>query len=217
MKRQIDCVIFDMDGVIVNTEPLHKKAYFNTFKELNLNVSDKVYHSLTGSSTENAFKKLIDYYNLNYDVTDLIPLKRKHFKELFTTDDELALIEGVLDLIKDLHQKGKTLILASSASMHTINAVFTKFDLDKYFLKKLSGADLKASKPHPEIFELAAKHAGFPKENCIVIEDSDNGILASNNANIFCVGYKSEHSKMQTLENADMVIEDFSELIQSIK
>jgi len=105
-----------------------------------------------------------------------------------------------------------TLVLASSASHNTINRVFKRFDLDSYFIGKLSGADLKASKPHPEIFENAAKLANTSTENCIVIEDSDNGVLAANRAGIYCVGYKSEHSKMQTLKNADFVIDEFEEL-----
>lgn len=216
INPKIDAVIFDMDGVIVNTEPLHKKAYYNTFKDLDLDVSDKIYHSLTGSSTENAFKKLADYYLLENPIPELIRLKRQHFKALFHLDDELSLIDGVLELIQYLHKQGKTLILASSASMYTINAVFNKFDLDKYFVKKLSGADLKESKPHPEIFELAAKYSRTNKENCIVIEDSDNGILAAKRAGIFCVGYVSEHSKMQTLKNADLVVSDFLKLMKKI-
>ncbi len=89
---------------------------------------------------------------------------------------------------------------------------FNRFNLDKYFIGKLSGADLKESKPHPEIFENAAKLANIPKNKCIVIEDSDNGILAANRANIYCIGFRSEFSEMQSLKNADMVISDFTEL-----
>ncbi len=208
----ISCIIFDMDGVIVNTEPLHKKAYFSTFKELNLDVSDELYHSLTGTSTLNAFQKLVCHFNLKMDPNELVAKKRGYFNDLFITDSELQLIEGVEDIIIYFYTKGLTLVLASSASHNTINRVFKRFDLDSYFIGKLSGADLKASKPHPEIFENAAKLANTSTENCIVIEDSDNGVLAANRAGIYCVGYKSEHSKMQTLKNADLVIDEFEEL-----
>lgn len=210
--KEIKCVIFDMDGVIVDTEPLHKKAYFKTFKSLGLNVSDTLYHSLTGTSTLNAFEKLVIHFNLTKDPKKLVLQKRAFFVALFTTDKELSLIKGVKEIIQYFYAKNIVLVLASSASMETINRVFTRFDLDTYFIKKLSGADLKQSKPHPEIFEKAAEVAGIPKENCVVIEDSDNGILAANRAKIFCIGYKSEHSKLQTLENADLVITNFEEL-----
>jgi len=212
INKKIDCVIFDMDGVIINTEPLHKKAYFKTFTSLGLSVSDELYHSLTGSSTLNTFQQLITRFNLDEDPQELVLRKRVFFNELFYTDKKLDLIEGVLDIIQYFYHKNKILVLASSASMETINRVFTRFDLNQYFVAKLSGADLKQSKPHPEIFEKAAIAGKTPKENCIIIEDSDNGIQAANSANIFCVGYVSEHSKLQTLKNANLVIDAFNEL-----
>ncbi len=210
--NKIHCVIFDMDGVIVNTEPLHKTAYFKTFKSLNLVVSDKLYHSLTGVSTLNAFQKLVAHFNLTQKPEELVLIKRAFFNDLFINDESLKLIEGAKEIIKYFYDKGILLVLASSASHNTINSVFSRFDLDTYFIGKLSGADLKASKPHPEIFEKAVKLSTISKENCIVIEDSDNGVLAAKNAGLYCVGYKSEHSKMQTLENADLIINNFEEL-----
>ena len=89
---------------------------------------------------------------------------------------------------------------------------FEKFDLEKYFIAKISGADLKESKPHPEIFVLASELANERKENCMVIEDSTNGILAAHAAGIFCTAYKSEHSSGQNYEKATLVISDFSEV-----
>ena len=210
--KTISCVIFDMDGVIVDTEPLHKKAYFKTFKSLGLTVSETLYHSLTGSSTINAFQKLVTHFQLTDDPQKLVLQKRVFFVALFESDPSLALIDGVEEIIKYFYNKDIALVLASSASMETINRVFTRFDLNQYFVGKLSGADLKKSKPHPEIFEKAARVATIPKEHCIVIEDSDNGVIAANRANIYCVGYKSEHSKLQTLATADLVIQDFNEL-----
>jgi beta-phosphoglucomutase len=208
----IRCVIFDMDGVIINTEPLHKKAYYKTFEFLNLSVTDELYYSFTGSSTINIMQKLVSHYNLNESPAELVLIKRAFFNDLFKNDPDLKLIEGAEDCIKYFFTNGLTLVLASSASHSTINRVFERFNLDKYFIDKLSGADLEKSKPHPEIFENAATLAGIPRENCIVIEDSDNGVLAANRANIYCVGYRSEHSKRQNLATADMVIDSFEEL-----
>ena len=214
--KSITCVIFDMDGVIVNTEPIHKKAYFKTFKSLGLEVSDDLYHSLTGTSTINAFEKLKAHFNLDEDAPDLVLHKRAAFVDLFENDSTISLIDGVEKIIQYFYVKNITMVLASSASMETINRVFNRFHLHKYFMATLSGADLKKSKPHPEIFEKAAQIASAPKENCIVIEDSDNGILAANRAGIYCVGYISEHSKRQSLLNADVVIKSFEELKKMI-
>ena len=210
--KKITCVIFDMDGVIIDSEALHKKAYFETFKSLGLDVSEALYSSLTGSSTINAFEKLISHFDLKADANTLVLQKRKRYVNFFENDPTLKLIDGVEDIIKYLHNKGITMILASSSAMVNINRVFKRFNLDPYFTAKISGADLKASKPHPEIFEKAALLANTPREHCIVIEDSDNGVQAANDAHIFVFGYKNPLVTDQTLKHADRVITSFNEL-----
>ncbi len=208
----LKAVIFDMDGVIIDSEPMHNKAYHDMFDEVGIDVSDEFYESFTGQSTINICKRLCDHFNLTETPETLVALKRKHYKRFFESNSDLALIDGVLDLIKDYHSNGLTLVLGSSAAMTSINQIFERFDLDPYFVAKLSGGDLKASKPHPEIFIKAAEASGFNKEECIVIEDSTNGIKAAKAANIFCVGFDSFHSKNQDYSIADMVITDFKEI-----
>jgi HAD superfamily hydrolase (TIGR01509 family) len=208
----IQTVIFDMDGVIVDTEPVHHFAYYQHFNELSIVVSDEMYRSFTGNSTRNIFQKLKAQFDLQEDVENLILRKRYLFNEAFDLKEDLYLIEGVEDLIKDLHANGIQLIVASSASKVTINRVFTRFNLHQYFTHIVSGEDFPKSKPHPAIFEHAASLSVAPKENCIVIEDSTNGIQAAVSAGIFCVGYDSFHSKDQDLSKANVVIRNFNEL-----
>ena len=208
----LKAVLFDMDGVIVDTEPLHHKAYHQMFNYINIDVSDALYDSFTGQSTYNICVFLCKHFKLPLGPQTLVDIKRDHFKYLFENDKDLALLDGVLDLIKDYYDNGLTLVLASSASMPNINRIFSRFDLDQYFVAKLSGADLKASKPHPEIFINAAKASGHDFTNCMVIEDSTNGIKAANSANIFCVAYKSPHSSHQDYSKANHVIDRFSEI-----
>ena len=105
------------------------------------------------------------------------------------------MLEGVEDLIKNFHQKGIQMILASSASKVTINRVFNRFDLHQYFSFIVSGEDFPQSKPNPAIFNEAVRLSNTPKENCIIIEDSTNGIKAAHASGVFCVGYKSANSK----------------------
>jgi len=122
------------------------------------------------------------------------------------------LLDGVEDLIKNLVTNGMQLILASSSSKETINSVFTRFNLHSYFDFIVSGEDFVKSKPDPSIFIHAAKLSGGSKDECIVIEDSTNGILASKLAGIYCIGYDSPNSKLQDYSNANMVITDFKTL-----
>jgi beta-phosphoglucomutase-like phosphatase (HAD superfamily) len=160
----LKAVLFDMDGVIVDSEPLHKKAYYKMFDDVGIDVSETLFESFTGQSTLKICKTLCDDFSLPNPPQYLVNLKRKHFKYIFENDTDFKLIEGVLDLIKDYIKNGLVLVLASSASMVTINNIFKRFNLDKYFTAKLSGADLQASKPHPEIFIKAAESSGFKKK-----------------------------------------------------
>ncbi|MBT8246130.1 MAG: HAD family phosphatase [Winogradskyella sp.] len=208
----LKAVLFDMDGVIVDTEPLHRKAYFKMFADVNIEVDEDLYTSFTGQSTINICKILVNHFSLENSPEQLVKLKRKHFKYLFENDKDLALIDGVLDLIKDYYNNGLKLVVASSASMPNINRIFDRFDLNKYFIGKFSGADLKQSKPHPEIFIKAAEHTGCDKSQCLVIEDSTNGIKAAYDAGIYCVGFKSPHSSYQDYSLANIIILDFNEI-----
>ena len=212
----IQTVIFDMDGVIVDTEPVHRYAYFKQFEELNIEVTDAMYTSFTGFSTRNTFQTLKEQFQLEHEVEDLIQRKRSIFNDAFDTKEDLELLEGVRTLIEDLHQNGIQLILASSASKVTIDRVFSRFGLHDFFTHIVSGEDFPKSKPHPAIFEHAASLSIAPKENCIVIEDSTNGVKAAKAAGIYCVGYESAHSKDQNLNEADKVITHFKELNATI-
>ncbi len=209
---KVSCVIFDMDGVIINSEEIHKRAYFDTFAFLNLEVSVALYQSFTGSSTLNVFQKVVSHFKLSEDPKKLVLEKRKRFVEYFEKDPNLDLVPGVKDIIQYFHKKGLTLILASSSSMENIDRVFNRFELNQFFKAKISGADLVKSKPHPEIFEKAAILGNAAKQNCIVIEDSDNGIMAANKAGIYVFGYDNPTITNQTLQRADQVISDYSEL-----
>lgn len=208
----IQTVIFDMDGVIVDTEPVHHFAYQQHFKQLNIEVSAELYASFTGNSTKNIYERLKSVYGLKEEVVDLVEVKRNLFNEAFDQKEDLFLLDGVETLIQDLHQNGMQLVLASSSANVTIQRIFNRFDLDKYFTHKVSGEDFPKSKPHPAIFLKAAELAQTPVKNCIVIEDSTNGIMAAKAAGIYCVGYDSFHSKLQDYSLADQVISHFNEL-----
>lgn len=201
-----------MDGVIIDTEPVHKYAYYQHFNQLGIEISPEMYASFTGNSTKNIFEKLKAQFQLHEDVTTLVETKRSIFNDAFDSKEDLYLLDGVEDLIQELHEKGMQLVLASSSATVTIHRIFNRFDLFKYFTHIVSGEDFPKSKPHPAIFQHAALLSNTPVENCIVIEDSTNGVLASKGAGIYCVAYDSLHSKLQDYSQADKVIKHFNEL-----
>lgn len=205
-------VIFDMDGVIVDTEPVHRYAYFRHFEELGIAVTDDEYAQFTGRSTKNVYQHLKDKHGLAPEVPDLVMGKREFFNRAFDEKPDLELLDGVRALIEDLHQHGLELILASSASHSTIERVMRRFALGPYFTYLLSGEDFPRSKPDPAIFAQAAALAHSPATECMVIEDSSNGVTAAKAAGLYCIGYNSIHSPLQDLSHADLVVTHFNEL-----
>jgi beta-phosphoglucomutase len=208
----IRTVIFDMDGVIIDTEPSHHLAFFTQFAELGIPVTEAEYATFLGKSTRNVFQHLKEKYQLPQEVETLLKRKRELFNKSFDEDASLDLLPGVRTLIEDLRQHDVQLVVASSASKATIARVFNRFGLDPYFSHVVSGEDFERSKPDPAIFLRAAELAQTPVTECIVIEDSANGVAAAKAAGIYCIGYASEHSAGQDLKLADRVIQHFSEL-----
>ena len=117
---EVQCVIFDMDGVIIDSEELHKRAYYETFKWIGVDVSDELYKTLTGSSTINAFQKLVAHFNLDLNPEDLVLNKRKRYVDFFENDPNLHLVIGVEDLIKHLYKIHNSKILNELISLKKI-------------------------------------------------------------------------------------------------
>ena len=208
----IRTVIFDMDGVIIDTEPLHHHAFFTQFAELGIPVSATEYTTFLGKSTRNVFQLLKQRYHLRQEVEALVLRKRELFNKAFDEDAGLDLLPGVRVLIEDLRRHNVQLVVASSAAKATIARVFDRFGLSEYFTHRVSGEDFAESKPNPAIFLRAAELADTPVTECIVIEDAANGVAAAKAAGIYCIAYVSPHSEGQNLHRADRIIRDFSEL-----
>lgn len=208
----IKTVIFDMDGVLVNSEPLHHEVSLVQFKNLNIEVSDDVFATFTGNSNKMIYQKLKDKFQLTQEIEELVLDKNNLFIEAFDKKEDLHLMPGVKELIIDLHKNGIQLIVASSSEMAIINKVFKRFDLDQYFTYKVSGEDFPESKPNPAIFLKAASYSKAPIEECLIIEDSTNGIKAAKAAGIFCIAYKSEGVDSQDQSLADLIVYDYKDL-----
>ena len=211
-ETKFKTVIFDMDGVIVDTEPVHHYAYHEHFRQLNIDVTPELYATFTGNSTKNVYEKIKAIFGIETETYDLIQVKRGLFNSAFDTKEDLFLLEGVADLISELYEQGMQLILASSAAKVTIDRVFNRFGLYPYFSHIISGEDFPKSKPDPAIFVEAWRLSGHEKSECVVIEDSTNGVKAAKAAGLRCIGYVSENSKNQDLQDADVVVDHFDKL-----
>lgn len=208
----IKTVVFDMDGVIIDSEPIHMEIQQMLFSRLGIEVSQEHYQSFIGRSSKNMWQELILKFDLDISVEQVLVMDKQHYHQKLRSSEGLAAIPGVEPLIKELHQNSVKLLLASSSSRESIALVLELFNLDHLFQNRISGADLEWSKPHPQIFLEAAKMAGNRPQECLVIEDSSHGVTAAKKAGMFCIGFQNPNSGNQDLSDADLVIHDFSQL-----
>ncbi|MGH4117231.1 HAD family hydrolase [Clostridium sp.] len=209
----LKAVIFDMDGVIIDSEPIHMKLENETYKKLGIDVTGNEHLSFVGSTSHYMWKTLRNKYKLSQTLEELIEYDRNiYFKYLNSDECEIILIEGVKELIEDLHENGVKLAIASSSPLNVIEAIVKKFQIEEYFEVFVTGDYVKKSKPEPDIFIFAAEKLRVSPENCVVIEDSHNGVLAAKKAGMKCVGINSDVEGRQDISMADLVINSFKEL-----
>ena len=212
----IQTVIFDMDGVIIDSESVYFKIDKQMFDELNIAVSFEEQCSYVGASSQNMWDSIISKHGITDHREVLMSKEYNLYMEHLANANDLQPIEGVRELINDLHEHNFKLVLASSSRMETIDIVLNKFRLSEFFTIKVSGSELAHSKPHPEIFQRAADLIKSEPKECIVIEDSKNGVTAAKAAGMKCIGFLNPSSGHQNLANADMVIRSFKELNANI-
>jgi HAD superfamily hydrolase (TIGR01509 family) len=155
------------------------------------------------------WEDLRDKYDLNESLDKLTDKHREHTHEFIRENmngKEIPGIKKILEELKD--QKIKTAV-ASSSSKDLIETVIKGFDLCKYFDVLISGEDVKKGKPNPDIFLHAAKKLKANIRNCIIIEDSTNGVKAAKKAGAKCIGFNNPDSHGQNLSKADIIINKF--------
>jgi HAD superfamily hydrolase (TIGR01509 family) len=208
----IQAAIFDLDGVIIDSEPVHLAIEERMFKELGVDLSKEEYGSFVGTSPRNMWDVIVKKYGISSTADELVKKQHGCYLDYMADQKDLHPIPGVAELIRKLHDDNFRLVVASSSSMEVINIVLVKFNLSHYFMARVSGADLVQSKPHPEIFITAAKLAHCLPQECVAVEDSKNGITSAKAAGMKCIGFFNPNSGNQNLEAADLIIKSFDEL-----
>jgi len=207
----LKAVLFDMDGVLVDSEILHCKAAVLTLANLGINVPFEYCFSFVGSTTTHMFQTIIDDYKLTCTEAELLTLYNETKKKLLD-EDGYDNIPYAKELIIHLHSLGIKLAIASSSSFEDIAFVTKTFGIDTYFDKMVSGAFIKNPKPAPDIYIMAAHELGVSIDECIVIEDSYNGVTSGKAAGMPVIGYVNKNSGNQDLSKADILIEGFEEI-----
>ena len=153
-------VIFDMDGVIIDSESIHADMKIRTLTHFGIPCSMEDCVAYVGRSAKAFFTDFAKFATTPVSIQEMVDYKHRIYLEYIQESNSIYPIDGVLDLLYQLHSEGIPVALASSADRKVINAVLTKFGLMDCFEYILSGAELPASKPNPAIYQLTAKALG---------------------------------------------------------
>ncbi len=207
----MDAVIFDMDGVIVDSE-IHWKTTEGFFLQSlapawNVNDQDKI----IGLAVHDVYKMLVDTYQLQKTKAEFLELYLEMANKIY--GQKVSLIKGFTELLARLHKNNIPVALASSSPRTWIDIVLQRFHLRESFKVVVSADELNGDgKPSPAIYLLTARQLGIRPERCIAIEDSKNGVLSAKNAGMFCIGFRNGFNDEQDLSRADKVIYGFDEV-----
>lgn len=212
---KLSTIIFDMNGVIIDDEPLHEAAIKKVCLSKGISFTSEEYKKLyMGVSDERCFQIITQKYNLNnLDINELLIEKTIIYKQLLAGN--LKDVSGVVQAIQTLSKKFN-LALASSATLDEVIMILNNLNIKNFFKVIVSAQDVIHCKPDPEPYLLVTKKLNVLPEHCLVIEDSINGVSSAKNAGIKCIAITTNNSK-KDLQEADFIIDNFNEIDQILK
>ncbi|MYK49829.1 MAG: HAD family phosphatase [Candidatus Dadabacteria bacterium] len=217
----IKAVIFDMDGVIIDSEPLWEKSESIMLKQKgfagNESYRKEYRKKIMGLSQRDSVKLLKETFGLDESPEEILNARLKILLELY--EKELRLSDGVPELLKILSaEKHIKTALASGSPMKVIEFVLKKFSLSDTFGIKVSGDCVERGKPHPDIYLETARRLGVSTGECVAIEDSINGIVSAKDAGMRCIAVPDPRIATEDYPKADIFRKSVSEVsIEDIK
>ena len=205
--------IFDMDGVIIDSEPLHTAMKIKTFRHFGLRLTEQECLEYMGRTTKFMFRHFIEKYDRAISLEEMVHYKHQIYLEALYNDGGIKPIAGTMELLRELKAKNIPAAIGSSSGRQVIDAVVEKFQLQPYFQSILSGADLPQSKPDPAIYLLSAQRLGVRPKDSIVIEDAAAGVQAAKAAGMYCIAYRNPSSGRQDLSQADRIVESIKDIV----
>ena len=201
------CVIFDMDGVLADTGPIHFESWLKMASEINVEFTREFFEETFGQQSVTITRKL-----LGNNVNDEELVKRAYLKEHYYREmvkDKLEPLPGVIELIINLKDKKFKLAVGSSGPPENVELLLNSLQVKKYFDAIITADDVSNSKPAPDVFLIAAKRLQINPKNCIVIEDAPVGIEAAIKAGMQSIALTTTHDKNELI-SANLIVKDLS-------
>lgn len=212
----IKAVIFDMDGVMIDSEPLWEKTERILLARRDIEYTPTYRDQIVGLNQNDSGKLLVDTFNLKEDVQDIINERVEILTGIY--EEELELVDELLPLINQLKEHKYNLAVASSSPMRVIDFVMNMFSLHQHFPVVVSGECTDDGKPHPAIYLHTAERLEIEPHECVAIEDSINGVKSAKAAGMYCIAVPDKRLSQDKFKEADLIVASLNrispELIQ---
>ena len=217
MTKEIKAVIFDMDGVLIDSEPLWRKAMIEGFASIGVLITEEDCKKTTG----NRLKEVVEYWFEKLNILDFLPTEIEHRiinMLVKLINNEGKAISGVIEVINFCKNKNIKIGLATSSSNHLMEAVLEKLNLKNTFKSSISAENMEYGKPHPEVFLNCASQLQISPLECIVIEDSINGVIAAKAAFMRVIALpEQENINNHKFSIADYKLNNMQEVLKLFK
>ncbi|MBI4226438.1 HAD family phosphatase [Candidatus Roizmanbacteria bacterium] len=203
-------VIFDKDGVIVETTRLHFEKWKRTFAAYKKNITlDFMIRNLSGRSAKENIKRHLDASISQENLTKILTDQMSFMQKMF--DKYAELVPGIIDFLKKLKKQKITTALATSSRKESTDLVLDRFKIRPYFQTIINANDILHAKPHPEIYLKSAQKLKVKPYQCVVFEDSYSGVEAAKKAGMKIVLVMTSHTQKE-IRNVDLAIKDFTKI-----
>lgn len=211
---KIKAVIFDQDGVLIDSEPIHFLALSKFFKEHNEHYDINIHESYFGYSGHNFFTQMREKHGVSLSLEYMKTKSRLYIHEF---ENQIQLMPEVHSSLKEISDLVPHVGLATGTYRELTNRNLNRLQLENYFKKTVCGDEVINGKPHPEIYLKVADKLEIAPKECLVIEDSPAGIEAAKNAGMSVISYLSQHNHKADLRKADHQIKNLKEIAPFIK
>lgn len=206
----IEGAIFDMDGVLLNNLSFHLDAWRRLGRELGKAITDDEIRGVFGQRNQEMLRSLT---GLNFEEEEAerhAERKEEIYRNLIKSKLEKAVVPGLRHLLDDLRRYDFGIAVATSGTVANVDLVLDKLKLVDYFDHVLTGDDVENGKPHPDVFQLAARRLGLAARKCVVFEDSLAGVEAAVNARCYCIALSTTHNVLELRDTgAHHILSDF--------
>jgi beta-phosphoglucomutase family hydrolase len=202
-------VIWDMDGVIVNTGPYHCQSWQYVFKKQGHNFTEEDFQHVFGQRNDTIIRKTLNRPLTQAEVDAIAKDKEEYFREVVR--QHLKPFPGVVELLKNLKDNDIASAIASSAPMENIRLILGGLGIEEYFQAIVFGREVTEGKPSPQCFLLAAKKLGVDPRGCIGIEDAVAGVEAVKRAGMHCIAVTNSHP-VGSLAKADLIVDSLEKV-----